>query len=166
MTNQDKINIYFNKLQAGIEHVPAIVANTAIENFQNNFFKQSFDGIPWLKAKDSKADRQRLLRDTGKLFNSINASLISSNRVIISAGGSQIPYARIHNEGGTITRDARTETFVRNRDAKKRFTKGTTKGRGFTFSSYTYTMPKRQFMGITETLKNQIRERILKKLKE
>ncbi len=165
MTNQDKINIYFNKLQAGIEHVPAIVANTAIENFQDNFFKQSFDGIPWLKVKNKPNDHTTL-RASGKLFNSINAKLISSNRVIISAGGSQIPYARIHNEGGTITRDARSETFVRNRDAKKRFTKGTTKGRGFTFSAYTYTMPKRQYMGITETLKNQIRDRIIKKLKE
>ncbi len=56
-------------------------------------------------------------------------------------------YAAIHNFGGDITVHARSELFVRNRDAAtKKFTKGTTSGRGHTIGEHTVKMPARPFM--------------------
>jgi phage gpG-like protein len=172
MNNNQKIQIFFNKLDAKMTtHVPVIVSETAFKNFQNNFFNQSFDNIPWALAKKKKAERKTLLRQSGRLFGSLTQKLISPNRVIISAGSSQIPYARIHNEGGVIDRQPRSETFLRTRETKGRikgrFKKGTISNQqGFTFSPYKITIPKRQYMGVTNALKTQIRNNIMAKLNE
>jgi phage gpG-like protein len=72
------------------------------------FFKQSFDKggftdhsfISWPKRKDE--EQHPVLRDQSRLRNSIHVMDNSVDNIVIGVDSS-IPYAEIHNTGGTIT---------------------------------------------------------------
>lgn len=68
------------------------------ELFDQNFEQRSFFGQPWGKPHKQKKDS--ILNDTGALRNSINKGSIEGDKLIYT---SSLPYASIHNEGGTIT---------------------------------------------------------------
>lgn len=166
----NKLNNFFSKLDNAMKKkAPNIIARTAVEDFKANFTRKSFDGIPWAPYKNKKREPRKgsLMMRNNNLFASIKPSLISSNEVHITAGGQKAPYAKIHNEGGLINRAARSETFIRNRHTKGKlgkmfggmgaFRKGTTSGKGLTFKAYTINIPKRQFMGKSNTLLNALK---------
>lgn len=168
--NRQTIRQYFDRLETRIKtKVPPIIAETAVESFKENFTSKSFNGVPWPKTK-RPVKRGSLMVRTGALMASIRPGEVSMERIVINAGSSRVPYARVHNEGGEINRAARTENFVRNRytTGKKAkyfggmgaFKKGTTAGRGLTFKAYKYTMPRRQFMGNSRQLNGRIIQRI------
>jgi phage gpG-like protein len=170
--NKQKIQQFFAKLKADIQvKVPVIIAETAVESFKENFTSKSWNGAPWPKVK-RPVKRGSMMVRTGALMASIRPVEVSMIRVAINAGSSKVPYARVHNEGEIINRAARSETFVRNRytTGKKSkyfggmgaFKKGTTAGRGLTFKAYSYSMPRRQFMGHS----HQLNDRIIKRIKD
>lgn len=133
-----------------------------VKNIGITFFKQRFRSQGWLDtgfhpwAKRKKVDKRRpgrnILMDRGKLRNSIRGKVKNGDIVF----GSDAPYAKIHNEGGTITIPPRTQilTFKRFKGGKK---KGKTQfarnNQNASFSQKvqnkggTIKMPKRQFMG-------------------
>jgi len=159
------IETFFDALDSRLAQVPEVIEETAIEYYRNSFVKESWDGNPWQPlspayAKRKKRGAGRILTATSTLSGSITGMIISQGRVVISAGGAKTPYARIHNEGGTIQHAARSETFLRNRSRRGRFATGTTAGQGQSFQPYTVNMPKRQFMGFTKELREQILTRI------
>lgn len=169
MSNQQKLNDFFAKINDRLAtRVPAIIAETATEYFKESFRTKSFDGIPWKETK-KKAKRGSLMVRSGALMSTIRPSTISPAIVKISAGSSRVPYARVHNEGESIKRAARSETFVRNRHTKGikkgSFKRGTSSGKGFSFKSFEYKMPKRQFMGHTAELNRRIMTRVKAVLK-
>ena len=71
-----------------------------------------------------------------------------------------IPYARIHQFGGTINQGARSELFVRNRYTKKPkkglFKKGTTPGKGLTFKARIIIIPARHYLVFADALRKSI----------
>lgn len=154
------------------KEIPAIISKTSVEYYKEAFRNKAFDGKPWpALSKRYKPKRGSMMIRSSKLMNSIRDSETTASRVVISAGNSKIPYAKIHNEGGIIQRAARTETFVRNRfkrGPKSKafggmglFKKGTTAGRGLTFKASQVTIPKRQFMGYAFELNECIIRRIV-----
>jgi phage gpG-like protein len=86
-----------------------------------------------------------LLRQTLALYNSIQYKVMGRS-VFLGTSLSLVPYAKIHNEGGTIHIKARRQTFRFNE--KGRFaTKGKSSyWRRRTIGDHTITMPKRQYM--------------------
>jgi phage gpG-like protein len=77
--------------------------------------------------------------------------------VIISAGGAKVPYARIHNEGGRV----RGIQYVRPHDRKR--VGGLRKYQvKWHARKVDFQMPRRQFMGFTQELKQSILSRISK----
>ena len=169
MSNQQKIDSFFLQLSQFVDDdVPHIVAETATELFKDSFREKAWDKKPWTPAK-RKAKKGSLMVRTGALMGSIRPTEISATRVTISAGSSKVPYARVHNEGGEVSRPPRSETFQRNRykSGKKagKFKKGTTSGQGFTFRESKFTMPQRQFMGVTPYIGQVILNRIEKHFK-
>lgn len=68
------------------------------ELFDQNFEKRSFFGQPWQAPKRQKKDS--ILNDTGTLRASITKGQIQGKNISYT---SSVPYAAIHNEGGTIT---------------------------------------------------------------
>lgn len=93
----------------------------------------------------------------------------SSGTKAIVGVRSGIPYARIHQLGGTINFAARSETFKRTKHTKttKKFRKGQFKklpkdfglrelGKGLSFKAYSITIPARKYLYFTQQLKDQI----------
>lgn len=166
-----QIDSFFRKHQKFFrEDAPAIIAKTAVEYYKGSFRTKSFDGKPWpALSKRYKPTRGSMMVRSSKLMNSIRDTQTTPDKVVISAGNSQIPYARIHNEGGVINRAARSELFVRNRytrgkkakafGGKGLFKKGTSAGRGLTFRASQVRMPQRQYLGYATDLNKRIIDR-------
>ena len=82
---------------------------------------------------------------TGQLKRSITGR-VEPTRFIM---GTAVPYARIHQFGGTVQHGARTERFFRQRKKTGAFKRGIRlfgKARGFTFGSFAMTIPARPFI--------------------
>lgn len=147
--NIKELEAYLRTLPNDImEDCAEIVAETATEYFKETFRKKAFDGNPWTPAKTAKR-RGSLLIDSGAMMNSIRPLVISPERVVIGAGNQKVLYAKAHNEGydGEVQVPAHT----------RRTKKGSTNVKAHTRTAH---IPQRQFMGDSEELNKQIKERI------
>lgn len=153
-------------IEAQIERIISILqprmAQYAVEWTQSNFKRQQWEGVPWPKRKREtrRSKGKQILVNTGKLYRSIQ--VVDAKNF----GSLGIPYARIHNYGGSIEQAARSDNFVhprykRGRD-KGRFKRGKIKPSGtgsagrFSFRARTIGMPQRKFIGATPALKQYI----------
>lgn len=71
----------------------------AAEMFDKNFQRQAFFNEKWARRKFNDDDTRNILTGTGALRKSI-ISKVEGNKIIFET---TLPYASIHNEGGTIT---------------------------------------------------------------
>ena len=150
----------------GIEATGFIDDNFAMQGFQGDTFQ------PWAKRKKKDKGRSRkILVDTGTLRRSFRQTNHSDHTTI----STDVVYAQIHNEGGTITHRSR-DVILSYRNAeggKLRLAKTTTQSqqrqvtqlRRATIAEHTTTMPKRQFMGDSPVLQKRCEKAILKILK-
>ena len=132
---------------------PEIAAVEAV-----NFSKERFVQKNWLSRtrepwkKRSKEDRGSLMVRSGRLKRSIRKIKVTPNSVTI---GTDVPYARIHNEGGILNRTVNVRQHTRTR-----------KGRAETVKMHrrkmNTKMPKRQFIGESAILLRRI-ERLMEK---
>ena len=168
MNNQQKIDAYFAAFQQRIQSVQQRlaepVANEVINATLDNFKNESFDGKPWPKRKSKKDQSRQLLVKSGRLRRS--PRMIASSPMSVSVG-SDLAYAAIHNYGGNISHPGRTAPL-----AFKTFTRGKRKGRTLfarndsratfarmsTSGPYDIPMPRRQFLGITKGLTENIKK--------
>lgn len=118
------------------------------------------DGSKWAPLSPSTLKRKKgpkILTESGMLRGTIRWQLVGTTAVAI---GTNKPYGRIHQLGGTITQGARSELFTRNRytrGAKKgQFRKGTKEGRGFTFKDRRIRIPARPYLGISGADRDEI----------
>ena len=158
-----QLNDWFAKFEHQMETaVPNIVAETATEFFQDKFKTEEWDGQPWkpLGAKYAgKKTRGKgtILTRTGKMRNSIRPSEVNANKVVISAGSAQVPYAKAHNEGMRI----RGISYVKPYTHPNLLGKGRRQVQGHT-RKYDWRMPQRQFMGGSKFLNEAIITRLSK----
>ena len=167
MKGKQKIAVAFKSQREFFDYQAfLIVSESAVETYKDAFRLKAWDGTPWaaLSPGYNPGYGEMMVRDTN-LVNSIRPTVEEPDRVIISAGNSKVPYARIHNEGGVIVKYARSETFNRNRfksgKTQGKYKKGTTKGQGFTFKEHTIVMPQRQYMGYGLHLKRYMSGRLI-----
>lgn len=172
MNNQQNIQEYFREFQRKVDAVqqrlPAIIGTEVVNSALDNFRSESYFGEKWQPRKDKK-NKRKLLIKTGALQRSPRVITSMIGHVTV---GSDIEYASVHNNGETINRAARSETFVRNRyktgDKGKMFggmgafKKGTTPGQGQTYKAYSYSMPTRKFLGPHPKLKRHLEQEIKK----
>lgn len=163
MNAEEKINAWFAKFQYRMEkEVPDIVAETATAFFRETFVKQSWDGVLW-KALSPKYDAKktrgkgRILRVSGNLEASIRPSEVNGNRVVISAGNQNVPYARVHNEGLHVSGTRNVRPYTNSNFMGKR--------KAVAIKAHTrtvnYNMPKRQFMGHSHLLNKALIEKLV-----
>lgn len=125
-----------------------IIAHTASEYYRDSFSRKAFDGVPWPLGRPKR--RGTLLIQTGALANSIHPSVISRDRIVISAGGDKIPYARVHNEG--ISEPIKIPAHIRiSRSGVQHQVRE---------HSRIVRLPKRQYMGQSKELDDLIYERL------
>lgn len=150
-----------DQLQSKINALMPILINEAVTWTQNNFKSQQWEGAAWQgRKKETRLSKGKpLLVSRRDLYNAIRALGPNSFGVI------GIPYARIHNQGGTITHPARTRqmTFKKYKAGKFKgktlFHKNNEKAsfsRKAESGAYTITIPKRQFIGNTPELKKHL----------
>ena len=164
MDYKQQINTWFNEFDQRMDvAIPNIIAETATEFYQDRFKTQEWDGVAWPTlspkyARSKTRGRGRILTASGLLQRSIRPSVVQPQRVVISAGNSKVPYARIHNEGLTVKGAQKVDAHT------KRNFMG--KGKAVRVSAHTrnvnYTMPKRQFMGNSRFLNALLIDRITK----
>lgn len=156
-----------NRIARQLQSLPTLIGNQMVNFALDNFRMQGYQDHkfePWKTRKGDKSKKPRaLLIKTGRLRRGIKFRVTSSSVTLFN----DVPYAAVHNFGGAINRAERSETFIRNRHAKTRggknpvrkgqFKRGTTAGEGFSFKSYSYNMPKRQFIGRSPVLLTQLR---------
>lgn len=135
--------------------IPKLVAADAERFFKESFRLQGWRDAgmrPWVRTKGGKAGR--ILKRTGLLMNSVRVEAVGT-RIIASAGGSNIPYARIHNEGGTIEGTFQVRAHQRKahlaRTRRGRITRKEAAVKAHERKVLTY-MPRRQFMGPSKQL--------------
>lgn len=102
------------------------------EEFDRNFMRKAFFTKKWKRRADPNA-KGSLLIVTGTLRRSIRSEVKGDGVRFTSA----VPYASIHNEGGSGTKSVRQHTRT------------SRKGRQYTVRAHTrrFTMPQRQFVG-------------------
>ena len=71
----------------------------ATEMFDKNFQREAFFNEKWARRKFNDDDTRNILTGTGSLRKSIH-SKVEGKKIIFET---TLPYANIHNEGGTIT---------------------------------------------------------------
>lgn len=71
------------------------------EEFDRNFEREAFFNEAWMRRKHNDDESRGLLTQSGKLRHSIKKEATTTDYSVIFT--SSVPYAAIHNEGGTIT---------------------------------------------------------------
>lgn len=79
------------------------------EEFDRNFEREAFFNEKWARRKHNDDQSRRLLTQSGKLRRSIKEEVATTDHSVIFS--SSVPYAAIHNEGGTITVTRRMKKY-------------------------------------------------------
>ena len=122
-------NIFpLNKVEAhfkqALQYLPGMLGNDAVNFFLDNFKRQGWIGTsiePW-RQRSSKAKRNKgraILIQSGRLRRSIRITGITGGTVAI---GTDVPYARAHNEG--FTGIVNVKAHSRNRFTKEKLGSG------------------------------------------
>lgn len=80
----------------------------AADEFDANFNRQAFFNEKWARRKYNDDETRGLLVQSGTLRRSIIAKITDRDSVLFQT---TVPYARIHNEGGTITVTSRMKKY-------------------------------------------------------
>ena len=80
----------------------------AADEFDKNFNDQAFFNDKWARRKYNDDKSRGLLVQSGTLRRSITAKITDRDSVLFQT---TVPYARIHNEGGTITVTSRMKKY-------------------------------------------------------
>lgn len=153
----DQLKDYLrNKMKTALQQSMTVVANEGVNWVKDRFRNQNWlDAAPqpWQPRKKNAKNnigRALLVGQTRVLSRNNKYENIKATGFLIT---NRTPYAGVHNWGGTITRHARSERFIRNRSKRGKFKKGISAGRGFTFKGGSTTMPQRQFAGNSANLR-------------
>ncbi len=139
-TLSDFMNRAVNRLPA-MKEIGIMLAGRIQGNFRTG------GRPPWAPSRRAIKESGQTLLKTGRLMKSVSTPEITAEAITF---GSNLPYAAIHQFGGTIEIPARSSLYRQNRVTrgpnKGRFRRGTTQGRGFTTKAYTIHMPARPYV--------------------
>jgi phage gpG-like protein len=111
----------------------------------------------------------RVLSRTGMLYNSVQLVQADANGIRVVAGGAHVPYAQLHNKGGTIQRQVTVRAHHR-REHFANTRRGRVKRKAAIVRRHQMRMNlhirKRQFMGKSHMLDIQMRKTILASLRK
>lgn len=149
-----------NKLK---EEARIYAKTTAVQWFQDSFINQGFTGsafVPWDKRKNDLDPGRAILVQTTYLQKSIEVMSENGASVIF---GTTVPYAALHNEGGRLRVNQYVRAHHRTRNGRREQVQAHSRKLDIKF-------PKRQFMGHSDKLMNNLDEwlfnRILEQFKQ
>lgn len=193
MAKQNKFN--FKEVEAKVrrtlENSIVEVGNTAKNFFVENFRKQGFDDKTvekWQKRKKVERKGRGSKKSAAEL--GTVRSVKSGRAILVKTGDlrrsiiripnrsalnvkiqTDLPYAKIHNEGGIINKSEQTGKILsfnkKGRFAKQKTEKQrarTSYQQKVTISAHTIKMPKRQFIGDSYNLNEKVKAVLVKRL--
>ena len=140
---QKRIDLYISKTLKDIKV-------EAADEFDANFNRQAFFNEKWARRKYNDDESRGLLVQSGTLRRSITAKITDRDSVLFQT---TVPYARIHNEGGTITVTSRMKKYFWWKYITIVGSKRPKAGIGTKI-----TIPKRQFIGNHPDLEKLLKE--------
>lgn len=164
-----QLHQYMNKT------LPKQIRDMGLHFFISRFREQGWrdkNFEPWEKRKkNDKRKGRAILIDRGRLRNSIRADIKGESIIF----GTDVPYAKVHNEGGLVNRKGGMRIV-----AHKKYTRGKHAGRTLfhknnkqaTFAkkveikASSFNMPKRQFIGESAHLNKVITKKIENSIKQ
>jgi len=179
MKETSEFDAMVNRVGKAINSIPHRAGALAV-NFSKDRFRAgnwvNTTREPWAKRKEGSSWSKRkerpgraILVDRGRLRRSIRVVSVSAERVVI---GTDVPYARAHNEGfeGKITQQVRAHTRnkkgrvdVYNVDTRKRSSRTTSVG-SIAVKAHSRTinqkLPQRRFIGNSVILERQLNRMI------
>ena len=108
----------------------------ATEMFDRNFEQQGFFGTKWKERKNHDSTRA-ILMGVGRLRRGVKTPKRNGNTIVWNF---DVPYAKIHNEGGIIKATQNVRPFTRTVKGKEQKVKAFSR-------SVNIKMPQRQFIG-------------------
>ena len=154
-----------NDLLVFLEKLPNYIAviweNDTMQNFEN----QSFDGQRWAGRKQQSSKNRALLVQDSHLKQSIDVEA-KGNTV---EAGSDLKYAKIHNEGGTIIQKPtfKQRMYFSHRSDIAQSTPEKNKWAAMsTAKKLVIPIPKRQFLGFSKTFESSLQDFLNQKLNE
>lgn len=164
----DKLNGKIDRLMRTLRDiVPKRIAADAERHFKESFRNQGFTDTSLVRWRATKGGKKgRTLKASGALMNSIKGTA-NGMAVRVTAGGQHVPYARIHNEGGTIQRQVTRRAHYRNAHTR-RTKRGKQEVPGAMVRRHQARMnlhlPKRQYMGRSAVLTRTMKATILRSI--
>lgn len=166
-----------NSYQKAKKVIPRKMAIYAVNHFKRNFKLQGFqDGS--LKKWPARAGKMRkgnnILIKSGRLRRGVKILRTSGSRTVIGVGA-EIPYARIHNEGGKIKITAKMRRYffamyysMAERDDTGKVTSENDEAKFWKNMALTkkthIDVPKRQFIGPSIGLEKGLDKLVIKEL--
>ena len=159
-------------IERAIHRIPHKAAVIAVNFTKQRFIKKDWldtTSRPWLKTKKRKGST---LIKSGRLKRSIRHIHIGADYAII---GTDVPYARIHNDGGTIQGTEQVRAHRRRSHKRKAHTRlgkriKPSAVREHTVRSYRRaykrTLPSRQFIGQSRNLDDQLTNMIQTEIRQ
>lgn len=144
-----------NELQKLYRKFPDMAGITAVNFSKERFVRKNWintSNEPWEPRKKEAPGSLMVGKGSGRLKKSIRKTKVTRNSVTIAT---DVPYAQIHNEGGTINKTVTVKAHSRKR-----------KGRSEKVKSHrrkmNTTLQKRQFIGESAILLRRV-ERLMQK---
>jgi phage gpG-like protein len=124
--------------------IPDKVGNKAVSLFKKNFRDEAFFGKAWIKTKKAQG---KTLTDSGDLGRSVQYKKEPGQVTVYS----DLPYSKVHNEGGI-------------QDVRPHKATNATTGKRYNVKGYAYRAIKRQFIGDSPALQEEIKKVIEKEI--
>lgn len=165
----DKLVERLNAAQRYLQNdLPAVISVEAVNHFKNSFINEGFTDQSiqkWMPRKSKRfggTNNQPTGTYKGELADSIEA-MIQGNSVVIF---SDKPYAKIHNEGGTISVTEKMANYFWNQYYKAKEADNTELMDQFKAMALAKTIKivQRKFIGYSSTLQNKITDKAIKDL--
>lgn len=176
MENQNKIPDFEKVARQITGNAPRMAATEAVKFFRESFVREGFldRSLSLWSRRQSPLGGKRLLFGSGNLMRSIRPGVINTSSAII---GSDTPYSALHNDGGTVTVTAQMKKYwwaqyykfsgkvkktSRGRVSRSKTNRTTNrkaefcKAMALMKTGAKIKIPKRQFMGHSETLMSNL----------
>lgn len=156
----------FDNINHAVRLIPNKAAVMAVNFSKERFIKKNWvdkSETPWIKTKKRRGST---LISSGRLKQSIRKVHVGTDFAII---GTDVPYARAHNDGGTFEGTERVSTHQRRAHKRKACTRSGKRIKAQTVRAhlvnsysrhYHRSFPARQFVGQSQKLTNQLTDMI------
>lgn len=152
----------FDRINSAVQALPSRIAVVAINFSKERFVKKDWVDVTAKRWKASRKKKGSTLVASGRLKRSIRKISVTPSRVVI---GTNVPYAQAHNDGAEFSGEETVRRHVRRQHRRRSHVRKGKRIKAQTVKSYTVKshsrkysrkLAKRQFIGQSQTLNNQI----------